>query len=81
MTIPDAIARTVAATIVIAAGGTLVNLKVNDAKQDQRIERIEDLNNSVDGLREDLQRTDQTLARLNGELEGERVVPRDRPRS
>jgi hypothetical protein len=48
-----------------------VGLKVNDAKQDERIARIEDLDRSVDGLRVDLRQVDGKLERLNGRLEGE----------
>jgi outer membrane murein-binding lipoprotein Lpp len=72
MTLRDTIINAVAGTLVLAAGGTIVGLKVNDAKQDERIERIEQLNASVDGLRVDLQRVDGKLERLDGRLEGER---------
>jgi hypothetical protein len=72
MTLRDTIINAVAGTIVLAAGGTIVGLKVNDAKQDERIERIEELKGSVDGLRVDLQRVDRKLERLDGKMEGER---------
>lgn len=78
MSLRDTIINAVAGATLLGAGGTILGLKVNDARQDQRIERLEDLDRSVDGLRVDLQKTDQNLARLNGQLEGEHVVPRDR---
>lgn len=76
MTLRDNIVNAVAATVVIAAGGSIVGLKVNDAKQDERISRIEQLQGSVDGLRVDLQKVDGKLERLDGRLEGEREQPR-----
>lgn len=78
MSLRDTIINAVAGTVVLAAGGTLVGLKVNDATQDERIARVEKLNDSVDKLSGDLQRVDRKLERLNGQLEGERIVPRDR---
>jgi hypothetical protein len=71
MTLRDTLINAVAGTVVLAAGGTIVGLKVNDARQDTRIERLEDLDNSVDGLRGDLARVDKKLEHLDGKLEGE----------
>jgi hypothetical protein len=78
MTLRDTILNAVAGTVVLAAGGTIVGLRVSDALQNERIERLESLNDSVDGLRSDLQRVDRKLERLDGQLQGEHVVPRDR---
>jgi hypothetical protein len=71
MTVKESIINAIAGAVVLAAGGTIVGLKVNDAKQDERIARIEDLDRSVDGLRVDLRQVDGKLERLNGRLEGE----------
>lgn len=77
MTIKEYVINTVAAAAVLGAGGTVLSTKINDARQDQRIERLEDLDDSVDGLRADLQRVDGKLERLDGKLEGESRVPRN----
>jgi hypothetical protein len=71
VTIKEAVIQGVASAAILAAGGTLIGLKVNDAKQEERITRLEDLDRSVDGLRQDLQRVDRKLERLDGKLEGE----------
>lgn len=72
MSIRDTIINAVAGAVVLAAGGTIVGLKVNDATQDERIARIEKLDNKMDSLSGDLQRVDLKLERLDGKLEGER---------
>lgn len=77
MSLRDTIINAVAGTVVLAAGGTIVSLKVNDAAQDERIARIETLNTDVNGLRADLQRVSGKLERLDGKMEGERE-PRNR---
>jgi hypothetical protein len=72
VTLRDTIINAVAGTIVLAAGGTLVGLKVNDAKQDERIARVEQLDDSVNGLRNDIARVDVKIERLNTQLEDDR---------
>lgn len=72
MTLKDTIINAVAGTLVLAVGGTVVGLKVNDAKQDERIVRVEQLNSNVDGLRQDLARVDVKIERLNTQLEDDR---------
>lgn len=72
MTLKDTIINAVAGTLVLGLGGTVVGLKVNDAKQDERIARVEQLNSDVNGLRGDLSRVDVKLERLNTQLEDDR---------
>jgi hypothetical protein len=72
MTLRDAIINAVAGAGVLAAGGSIVSLKVADAAQDQRITRIEKLDTKMDNLSDHLQSVDLKLERLNGRLEGER---------
>lgn len=71
MTLKEHVINAVAAAAAIGASSTLITTKVNDARQDQRIERLEDLDDSVDGLRADLQKVDLKLERLNGKIDGE----------
>lgn len=73
MTLKEHIINAAAATVLIAGGSQIVSTKVELARQDERIQRIEDLNNSVDGLRSDLQRVDGKLERLEGRLESSRA--------
>jgi outer membrane murein-binding lipoprotein Lpp len=72
VTLKDTIINAVAGTLVLGLGGTVVGLKVNDAKQDERIARVEQLNSDVNGLRGDLSRVDVKLERLNTQLEDDR---------
>lgn len=69
MTLKEHVINAVAATILIAGGSTVVSSKLDIARQDERIRQLEDLNNSVNGLRDDLQRVDGKLERLEGRLE------------
>lgn len=71
MTLKDTIINAVAGTVVLAAGGTLIGLKVNDATQDERIARIEKLDTKMDELGANLVIVNGKLERLNGRLDGE----------
>lgn len=72
MTLRDTIINAVAGTVVLAAGGTIVTLKVNDATQDERISRIEKLDQKMDQVNENLQTVNLKLERYLGQQEGAR---------
>lgn len=69
MTLKQYVIQAVAAAAAVAAGSTIITAKVDNAKQDVRIERLETLNSNVDGLRADLDRVDNHLSRVEGKLE------------
>lgn len=77
MTLRDTIINAVAGTIVLAAGGTIIGLRVHDATQDEQIVQLQHLDENVTQLSADLQRVDAKLEHLNGQLEGEQRVPRN----
>lgn len=78
MTLKEYVINAVAAAAAIGAGTTLIGTKINDARQDDHIAQLQNLNTDVVGLRSDLQRVDKKLERLDGKMEGEeaRHVPR-----
>lgn len=69
MTLKDYLIQAVAGATVIAAGASLVGDKVELARHDERIQRIEKLDESIDGLRKDLTDTREQLARIDTKLE------------
>jgi outer membrane murein-binding lipoprotein Lpp len=71
VTLRSTIINAVAGTAVLAAGSTIIGLKVEDATQNERIARIEKLDTKMDNLSSDLQRVDMKLERLNGRMDGE----------
>lgn len=71
MTIKSQIINAVATALVLGAGTTLAGLKINDARQDDRIMRIETLSADVNGLRSDLNRVDKHLSQIDGRFQGE----------
>jgi hypothetical protein len=71
VTIKTQLINAVAAALVLGAGSTVVSLKVNDARQDDRIARLEMLNDSVTRLSSDLNRVDKHLSELDGRFQGE----------
>jgi fructose-bisphosphate aldolase class 1 len=71
MTLRDTIINAVAGTVVLAAGGTIIGLKVNDAAQDERIARIEKLDDKMDKLSERLDGFNVALTRVETKQEGQ----------
>lgn len=63
------IINALASAMAVGAATTLVSVKVNDARQDARIERLELLNGSVDGLRIDIEHLDSHLSLIDGKLQ------------
>lgn len=71
MTLKETIVNSVATAVLLAAGSTIVGVKINDARQDDRIERLESLDDSVNHLSDNLNRVDKHLSLIDGRLEGE----------
>jgi hypothetical protein len=69
MTLKDTIINTIAGTVVLAVGGTVVGLKVHDATQDEQIVQLQNLDENVTKLSDKLDETNQHLARLEGQYE------------
>jgi hypothetical protein len=69
MSIKVHIINAIASAAVIGMASALVDLKVNDARQDQRIQRLEGLDASVNGLRTDIQTLDSHLYLLDGKVQ------------
>jgi hypothetical protein len=72
VTIKESLINAIATAVLLGAGSTVLGVKINDAHQDERITRLEDLDASVDGLRVDLKRVDGKLERIEGRMDGER---------
>lgn len=71
MTLKQYVIQAVAAGAAVAAGSTILTNKIDNARQDQQIEQLQDLDASVKQLSRDLNRVDAHLARLQG-MEDER---------
>lgn len=69
MTLKTYVIQAIAAAAAVGAGSTLITNKVDNAKQDVRIERLEGLNSNVEGLRTDLDRVDRHLSLVEGKLQ------------
>jgi hypothetical protein len=69
VTIKEHVINAVAAAAAIGVGSTVLSVKTNDARQDTRIERLETLQTSVDGLRGDLERVDKHLSQVDGRMQ------------
>jgi hypothetical protein len=65
----NAVVNAVAGTVVLAAGGTIIGLKVHDATQDQQIVQLQNLDENVSKLSDQLDETNQHLAHLEGQYE------------
>lgn len=78
MTLKAQIINAVATAVLLAAGSTVVSVKMNDARQDDRIERLETLDANVNGLRSDLARVDKHLSEIDGRFQGEQDGPRNK---
>lgn len=69
MAIKEYVINAVAAAVAVGAGTSIISDKLKLARHDERIMRLETLNASVDGLREDLQSVDKKLERVDAKLE------------
>lgn len=59
----------VAAASLLGGGGMVITNAVNDAKQDTRIEQIEELGPKLDKIADDVAETRETVARLETKME------------
>lgn len=76
VTIKSQIINAVATAALLGVGSTVLGLKINDARQDDRITRLETLNDNVNQLSSDLSRVDKHLSQIDGRFQGEQDGPR-----
>lgn len=74
MNISTTIVNTVAGALLLAAGSTLVSLKVHDATQDEQIQRATKLSDQMDALSENIAQMNDRLSQLDGRIQGQRDV-------
>lgn len=67
------IINAVAATVAVGAGGAIITNKVEIARHDERIQRIEKLDDKMDNLSERLDRFSVDIARVQTKQEDDRV--------
>lgn len=75
MTIKSQIINAVATAALLGVGSTVIGVKINDARQDDRIARLETLNDNVNQLSADLSRVDRHLSQIDGRFQGEHDGP------
>lgn len=68
------IAAGVATATLIALGGTTVSTKVNDARQDTKIEQLAETAAAMKDLEESLNETNKNVLVLTGKIDTEREV-------
>ena len=76
MTLKETILNAVASATLLAAGSTVVGLKINDSRQDDKIVQLQQLSGDVNGLRSDVNRLDKHLSVIDGRFQGEADGPR-----
>lgn len=68
MTLKEHLINVVAAAAVLATGTAVASDQAELARHDERIKRVEHLDQSITGLRTDLSRVDVKLERLDQKL-------------
>jgi len=67
----DHLIQAVAVAGILGGGTVLIDTKVDVARHDERITRIEELDKNMDELREDLRTTREALARVEARQQAE----------
>lgn len=63
------VATAIASAALLTGGATIISNKVGVAVLDERVDRLETLNDNVDALRVELQKTREELLRGRGQRE------------
>lgn len=67
--IRDHLIQAAGAALLIGGGATIIQTKVDVARHDERITRIEELDKSMDRLSEEVAKTREELARVSAKQE------------